>query len=802
MLRYRLRQALRNIFAARPHSFLNVLGLTLGLSCSLFLFKYSQFEWNTDHFHEGMDDIYFAVIRATPMSQPEHFAPSGFFKTDYSIFPEVVSHTFLTVYTDYQIEHHEKGIKARVMVADSTFFQLFDFPLKYGDPKDILRNPQNLLLKPAVAQKLFGPEDPIGKEVQFQGIQFVVAGLLAEWPGNSSLDFEVIIPYHSKSFWGRSGLECIRLRPGASIETINTELEFSGRDHSQFPESHLSYIPFTDLYFNDSIQSNQILDKGNLRNIYILLLAAVLILGISLFNYINIFLATLLRRSKDFGVKKILGAARIEIGLEIILENLISSTVAVWLSGILILYLTPWLQRFSEKPIALSFPQDLIYALVLIVGLTVLLSLYPILRITFISSGALLRGKLSGFKNSNFRKWVIGIQFAGSVVLLIASLSFHRQLNYMLNRELGINSDQIITADFNFQSPYDIISRPKEDSEAAKQQYEQQLDDARTKLQSAVTHIINSIENNPDLSHLSFGPTPLNTYEAPWKNMAGGEFQTVRGFSLTPNFKALYGLEVVQGRFFDPEQDKSRQHKIIINESAMRFFGLDDLQNARLANRYWGAEETPWQVIGVVKDFHYQHLSHPVAPLIMYYFDDRDDSGYMMHIAKGKEQEALRFLSQLFEEYNAGKEFSYSFFDEEVKALYREDQRIASIYTLFTIVGMIISAFGLFSISLFDVQQRVKEIGVRKVNGASTLQIMSLLLRRFLKIIGLAFLVACPIAWWGMHRYLENFAVQAPENGMVYLLSGLIALLIAMITLIGQIYQTASANPVDSLRYE
>ncbi|MCB0628255.1 MAG: ABC transporter permease [Lewinella sp.] len=802
MFKYRLIQAFRNIFAAHPHSFLNMLGLTLGLSCSLFLFKYSQFEWNTNRFHKGIDDIYFATIRATPMSQPEYTSPTRFFKTDYTKFPEVVSHAFLALYPDDQIEHGEKGIKARVLVADSTFFQIFDFPLKSGDPKDILRNPKNLLLKPAVAQKLFGNEDPIGKEIQFQGEQFIVAGLLEEWRENSSLDFEVLIPYHSKLFWSKSGLECIRLHPGASIEPINTELEFSGRNHEQFPESRLKFVPFSDLYFNDSILSDQTLEKGNLRNAYILLLAAILILGISLFNYINIFLATLLRRSRDFGVKKVLGASRPEIGLEIILENLVSSTVTVWLSGILILYLTPWLQRFSEKPVTLSFPQDLIYALGLVVGLTALLSLYPIFRISFISSETLLRGRLSGFKNSTFRKWVIGIQFGISVALLIASLSFHRQLNFMLNRDLGIESEHIIKVDFNFQRPSDLVPRPEEANEGILKEFQQQLDDAKAKQKSAITHIVDAIEANPHLTDLSFGNTPLNTWEAPWKNMEGGAYHTIRGFPVTPNFKDLYGLEVVQGHFFDPLQDKSRENKVVINESAMRFFGFRDLEGASLANSYWGAEASPFSVIGVVKDFHYQHLSHPIAPLVMFYFDDRDESSYMMRIAEGKDQEALSFLSGLFEKYNSGKEFDYTYFDEEVKALYREDQRIVSIYTIFTIVGMIISAFGLFSISLFDVQQRVKEIGVRKVNGASTFQIMSLLLRRFLKIIGLAFLMACPIAWWGIHRYLENFAVRAPENGMIYLLSGLIALLIAVVTLIGQIYQTASANPVDSLRYE
>lgn len=802
MLRFHFKEAFRNIISARPHSFLNILGLSLGLSCSLFLFKYSQFEWTTDRFHEGIDDIYFATIRPTPMSQPEHITPGLFFQIDYGLYPEVVNHSTIILYGNENIEHQEKAIKAEVLVADSTFFQIFDFPLKTGVSEDILHDPQSLLIKPAVARKLFGDEDSVGKVIRLQGAQFVVAGLLDKWPKNSSLNFEVIVSSHAKKHWGRSGLECIRLRPGASIEPINTALEFSGRDHPQFPESFLNFVPFSGLYFNTSILSDHAIRNGNLRNVYILLLAAFLILGISLFNYVNIFLAILIRQSKDFGVKKVFGAARIEIGLEIILQNLLSSLLAVWLSVVLILYLTPWLQSFAEKPIALSFPEDLGYALVLVAGLTIILSIYPILRIPRITSMELLQGRFSGFKKSVFRKWVIGIQFGVAIVLLIASFSFHRQIRFMLNKDLGIKSNQIIKANFNFQRPLGLVIPPEEKSEEATQKYQQHIDEAKAKIKSAVTHVLNAIEANPTIADLCFGSTPLDTWEAPWKNLNGGEYHTIHGYSVTPNFEKLYGLEVLEGRFFDREQDRSRESKVVINESAMRYFGFKNLAGARVANSYWGAEESPFDVIGVIKDFHYQHLSHSIAPLVLFYHDDRDDADYMMRIADGKDQEALSFLRRLYEEGNPNNEFSFTYFDEEVKEIYQEDQRIASIYTLFTIVGMIISVFGLFSISLFEVQQRVKEIGVRKVNGASTVQIMSLLLLRFLKVIGLAFLIACPVAWWGIHQYLKNFAFRAPENAMIYLLAGLIALLIALITLVGQTYQTASANPVDSLRHE
>ncbi len=802
MFKFYFREAFRNIIAARPHSFLNILGLTLGLSCSLFLFKYGQFEWTTDRFHEGIDELYLATIKGTPLSQPQVITPSLFFNVDYSTFPEIRQHSRIIQFNNEKIEHQQEALAANVLVVDSTFLEVFKVSLISGDAFKVLHNPQNILLKPTLAQKLFGEQDPMGKEIQFRGESFQVAGLLADLPKNSSLDFEVLVPYHSKSNWSRIGLEFILLNKGANIEALNATLEHAGRDHPQFPESSIKYVPFADLYFNTSIMSADILKKGNLRNVYILLLAASLILGISLFNYVNIFLALLIRQSKVFGVKKVFGAARREISIEILLQNFISSALAVWLAGILILYFTPWLQSFTNKPIALHFPEDLGLALLLILLLTFVLSVYPILRIPKLTSITLLQGKFSGLKRTDFRKWVIGIQFGISIILLIAALSFHRQTKFMLNRDLGIERQHIIRAGFDFQEEVNNIPFPDTQEEEDWRDYQAKREKAQAKADIVVSRVVNEIEANPHLTKLSFGDTPLNTYEMPWKNMDGGEYQTVHGMSITPNIKDLFGFEVLHGRFFDVEKDRSREEKVVINERAMHYFGFKDLTEARLANSYWGAERSPFRVIGVIKDFYFQHLSHPMAPLVMYYHDDREDSGYMMQVAEGEDEEALAFLQELHKEANPGENFSYRYFEEEVKEMYQEDQRIASIYSLFTFVGLIISALGLFSISLFEVQQRFKEIGIRKVNGASTVQIMFLLLKRFMRIIVVAFLLACPIAWWGINSYLDNYAYRVPENGLAYLMAGLAAFLIAGITLGGQTYQTASASPVASLRRE
>ncbi|MBX2872424.1 MAG: ABC transporter permease, partial [Saprospiraceae bacterium] len=650
MLPFYFKEAFRNIISGRPHSFLNVLGLTLGLSCSLFLFKYGQFEWNTDRFHEGVDDIYWATIRATPLSQPEFMTLSDFFKVDYSTFPEVSTSTRIIQYGNDNIEYQEQAIPAQVLVVDSTFLDVFDFPLLSGDKEKVLRNPQDLLLKPSLAKKLFGEVDPMGKEIEFRGKSFLVAGLLGDWPKNSSMDFEVLIPHHAKRHWGRMGLECVRLNAGASIETLNEELEFAAREHSQFPESSIRFIPFADSYFGNSVMSTDILRTGNLRNVYILLLAGTLILGISLFNYVNIFLALLIRQSKVFGIKKVFGAARRELSIEILLQNFLSSFLAVWLASILILYLTPWLQRFTSKPIALSFPEDILLALVLVVGLTILLSFYPIIRIPKLTSITLLQGKFTGIKGTDFRKWVIGIQFGISIILLIAALSFHRQTQFMLKRDLGIERQHIIRTGFDFQEEVNKISFPESDNEEDWEEYQTQRREAQARADVVVSRVVNEIEANPNLSKLSFGDTPLNTHEMPWKNMDGGEYQTMNGMSVTPNIKDLFGFTVLQGRFFDPEQDKSRDDKVVINERAMHHFGFEDLTEARIANSYWGAEKSPFRVIGVIKDFYFQHLSHPISPLVMYYHDDREDSGYLMQVAEGKDEEALAFLQELHKE--------------------------------------------------------------------------------------------------------------------------------------------------------
>ncbi len=745
MLKFYFREALRNIIAGRPHSFLNILGLTLGLSCSCFLFKYVHFEWTTDRFHEEIEDIYTATIKTYPSSRPGYITPTRYFKVDYDPFPAVVQHTILVQYEQELIEHQDNAIPANVVVVDSTFAEVFELPLISGSPENILHNPQDLLIKTSVAKKLFGEQDPMGKEVLFKGIKFLVAGLLRDWPKNSSLDFDLIIPFHSNLVWDNRGLEFVRLSPGASIESLNVALKEAGRKHYQFPESSLEYVPFDDLYFDTTISSNGILRTGNLRNTYILLLAAALILGISLFNYINIFLALLIRQSKIFGVKKVFGAGRRELGIEIVLYNLLNATLAVWLAGILISYLTPWLQGFTNKPITLRFPEDFGLGLILIVALTLILSIYPLVRIPQRTSINLLQGKFTSLKRTDFRKWVIGIQFGISIMILIATLSFHRQTQFMLNRDLGIEHQQIIRAEFDFEEQLHRIPRPETNIREDWEKFGTQREEARVRISNGVARMVEAIEANPILTNLSFGNTPINTWKIAWKNADSGQDQTVQRLIVTPNSKDLFGFEVLDGRFFDAEKDKSGDKKVVINERAMEYFGFKDLSESTLFNPHWGPEEASVQVIGVVKDFYFQHLSHAISPLVMFYYDYREDSGYMMQVAEGKDQEALAFLQEMYEETNPSDHFTYTYFTEEVKEMYKEDQRIASIYSLFTFVGLIISALGLFSISLFEVQQRVKEIGIRKVNGASTIQIVFLLLKRFLRIIIIAFLIACPL---------------------------------------------------------
>ncbi|MFA6482961.1 MAG: FtsX-like permease family protein, partial [Bacteroidales bacterium] len=388
------------------------------------------------------------------------------------------------------------------------------------------------------------------------------------------------------------------------------------------------------------------------------------------------------------------------------------------------------------------------------------------------------------------------IQYAVTIALIIVSLFFIRQLNFMLNRDMGFRQNNIITIPFFTRVDMSSLwAGSEDDKKKAMADYKLK----RNKEQSNQQFVIDEIKKNPYLTNLCFGHSPLTNSKMPVKNMnSSQDFQDASIMGVTPVYKDLYGLKMAEGRFFESEKDQSRGDKIVINQKAKQYLGIDDFTKCQIANRYWGSNK----IIGIVEDFATDHLSKDIQPLVLYYFDDKTDNDLMVEITKGKEAESIEFLGALYNKVNLGMTFTYQFVKDDVANLYTEDKKLVLVYSLFTIIALIITSLGLFSFSIYDIQQRFKEIGIRKANGSGTWETVFYLTQSVLVLLGIAFVVAVPVAWYGILKYLEGFANKAPVSWWMFVLAGLFTLLISILTLIWQSYRAASRNPVDALRYE
>jgi len=794
------KQALRSFRAARSYFWINLLGLTLGVAASWVLVKYVSYEWRTDTMHSKLDRIAVATIKDTPLSEFQIFEPSLFTKNiDYASYPAIEAYSSVKIYNE-PIEFDNRNIEARVLIGDSSFFEIFDFNLKVGNPTEILSDPNHFLVTEELAAKIFGNEDPLGQMISFEGEVFNVSGIIDEFNQNSSLQFDAIAAASARKFWGKMGFECLVLSDIKEIQQLNSEVAEQLRDHQQFTESTVRFIPFKDLYYDKTVDKIETIETGNKQYEHTLFVIAILILGISIFNYINLYAVILLKRGKELGVRKVMGAGRKELLLNFLFENLLSSSIAVFLAVFAIGFLRAGIVQFVGKEIFLDKVVDPWFLAGAPLLLTLITTLYPSIRYPRLHPIKTIKNMASGRKSLLGRKMMMTTQFVITVGLIIVSIFFAKQLFFMLDKDKGFDTDNIVKIRyFPNDIPYFRSSQAyKEDPEAAEAEYERLKAERKSKVQ----YVHDEINRDPDIQYLTYRDSPIDHFEISWKRTGERyDYHTTNTLSTTPNFINLFNIDVIEGRFFDRKKDNSREKKAVINEQAKKFFGIDDLDDAYISNRSWGDDEDPFKVIGVVNDFAYQHLSSDIRPLVILFWDDRETQA-MMHLKEGNEQEALMRLEALYKEINPNDDFTYTFVDDEVQAIYEEDKKVVQIYTFFTLIALLISALGLFGISSYDVQLRIKEIGIRKISGASVRQLIQLLTKDFLKYLLIAIVIACPIAALAVIRYLDNFAYRTDLSAWVFVVASIFTIIVALATMLWHTYRAARRNPVEALRYE
>ena len=812
MLKNYLTIAVRNILRHKTYSFINIFGFTIGIASCLLILLYIGHQLSYDRFHEKADRIYRiagearigtaeAVIAISPAP-----AAAGFRDE----FPEVEDATRFFNPGEQVTRYQDKLFnETGLFYADGNFFDVFDFELLQGDPTTVLLEPNSVVVTQEAALKYFGNEAAIGELLTIgdDNTAYKVTGIVQNPPDNSHFNFNMLLSM-SSSERGKSDVwlnlflyTYIVLREGNSPEALEAKFpglyqkymapqlqQFAGISWEEFEEQGnkiaLFLQPLTSIHLHSNVE-NELQPGGNPVNLYIFSMIALFILLIACINFMNLSTARSASRAREVGVRKVLGSAQGNLVRQFLTESILFSILAMILAiGLVELFLTPF-NNIAGIKLTFSLFDHWWMAFSLII-LTILVGIiagsYPAFYLAAFKPVEVLKGEVRASKKSGrFRSGLVVFQFAISIGLIISIMLVYRQLEYVSKKDLGFDKENVI-----------IIPNARRlgnQLEAFRQELKQQSQVISASISSAIP------------AHSGFGGT-LYKGEPPEETDKGfsitEEDQEFKNFSADYDYIETMKMEIISGRNFSPEF-ASDSSAFLINEAVARRFGWEDPVGKDIYVTGWEGQPR-YRVVGLLKDYHLESLHNDISPVVM---SLGTTGNYLLaRIQPGDTKRTLAMIEDKWREFAPNIPFGYSFLDEDFDALFRAEQRFGKIVSYFTGLTIFIACLGLFGLVAFTAERRTKEIGLRKALGASVRQIVSMLSREFLVLVLIANVIAWPVAWYAMNRWLEDFAYRIDLGLGTFILAGLLALVIALATVSYQAIKAATANPVEALRYE
>ena len=811
-----LRLAFRSILHFRMYSIVNLIGLALSLACVITIFRYIYGEFTVDKFNKKLDRIY--VITQEMSSRPGEVSFSGVITlrgrqtiANPSEHPgvEMVSH--FTRFDIDEINVDDRKYNAIIVASDSNFLKLTGFPLVSGAGK--LTELNSVLITQPFAEKIFGNENPVGKTFQHStGEILTITGVIGKTSTKATLAFDIVMSSDFSFSSMPSPQTFVMLYPGVDYRTINKQYE----DYIDMPlrgyQIRCQLFPLSKVYFNKHI-NNWVFKQGNHDHANVLMTVGFLILLVGIINYINIYTVFVLRRGRELGVKKVFGAGRHNIFIQLLAENQLMAGFAL-ISALFVAHITyPLINNVLQLEQTPNIHFDLLLIFGILLFLPLITTLFPFLRHNYFMPVNSLRN-FDKIRGGNVRRIFLLLQYIITMIMIIVSLLFVKQLRFMLNADPGFQTKDIIKVSFQkFQSyhkPIMIYNYIKNaDGSITPVGINEEFDAERAKwaeekaTAEKIAHEINACPLFTNWTSCS-SPNEFKIFNFKFKSL-DGEYKEIKLERASENWLKLFDIQLIEGQFWDDTMDDNNPTAFIVTESVLKLFGITDFNNAMLQSEdeLWRKEKNPvFRIVGIVKDINYLHLSQKSNPIAFYFTKESSvNSDVKAAIVPGLKQEAIEFLKKLHEE-TVGGEFTYSFVEDEVHEMYKEDKKIATIYSVFTFIAIFVSALGLFSMSLFDMQQRRKEIAIRKVNGASFSDIIRILLKKYFWTLTISFVIATPIALFAIYRYLEDFANKATVSWWLFALALIITAGISLLTLLWQTQKAANQNPAEVVKGE
>ncbi|MGZ3874961.1 MAG: ABC transporter permease [Mucilaginibacter sp.] len=790
MIKNYFKTAWRNLLNNKFYSALNIVGLTVGLTVGVLVLLWVNDELSFDRFNTNAAQIYRVNAEIGTGSSKQVWSgvqgPVAVFAL--KEIPGVVNAARLVDNYDYTVfKYKNKALTeayGKTSYADPAIFKMFDFKLIKGNANNPFPTDNSIVITESAAKRYFSNENPIGKILLADNKDnYVVNGIMADFPGNSSINQDILFSinvrknqYQPTDYWKSMDSDWgnyytttyLQLQPGTSTKAIEDKLtliHIKNHQGTKLSDGHYLLQPLTKTHLYGPGGSS-----SAMQTVKVFAIVAMLILLIAAINYINLSTARAMLRSKEVSVRKIIGAGRGQLFSQFIVETILFFIISLVLAFGLITMIMPFYNTLSGKQMHFDLLNGAVWQVVGVTVLTTLIasSIYPALLLSSFKPISALKGKVSlGIGNAAFRKVLVICQFAFSIGLIIGTLIINRQLSYIRNKELGLDKSYVFSVfSRNVEGHYDAVK-------------------GELLNQSGIVDVTTG-----DANIINIGTT---TGDTDWDGKEKDRSFMIHSMGIDKGFLGFFKLKLAAGAGFTGIKPDSAH--FILNETAVNDAGIKNPVGKRF--KLWG---TNGIIIGVLKDFHFASLKKKIEPFVFYY---RPHAWQVFVKTTGKDApKAVKTVENIWKRYNPGFPFDYTFLDQTYDQLYKSEQHSGTLFDVFAGIAILISCLGLFGLATYTAQVKVKEIGIRKVLGASIADITSMLSMDFLTLIVLAIIIASPVAWYAMNKWLQDFVYRTTIQWWVFAIAGLVAIFIALITISFQSIKAALANPVKSLRSE
>ncbi|MEO6669524.1 MAG: ABC transporter permease [Ferruginibacter sp.] len=795
--------AFRNLRRNKVFSFINIFGLAVGFTCCMLIAAFLYSELSYDKFPVHAKDIYRVELNLENKdfySSVDIGVGEGM-KTNY---PEIQSITKLWSERNVFIKHDDVEFKEpAVAIVDANFFNFFSMPFLYGHAATALKEPNTVVLSRDYAIKYFGTENAVGKTLLINGNAsnpYKVTGVIGKLPGELHFNFGIYsyLGPVQRQTWSNLGVNTyLRLQPGTDPKQLEAKFpqlvakyvvpevqHDMGVSLAEAQKSINSFVftlkPLSKIHLY-SANKDELGTNGSIKYIYIFSALALFILLLACVNFTNLSTAISIKRSKEVGIRKVMGSAKKQLVSQFLTESMTLAMIAFIFAIGLVFLLLPYFNQLAGKEISFAFfmgYKTLLVELASVISVGIFAGIYPALFLSSFNIVNILKGKGVSKPGTShtLRSGLVVFQFAVSITIIISTIVLFQQLHFMQHKDPGFDKEQVLVINDTYLL--------QQNQAAFKQDL---LQDSR----------VISVTNSSDI------PVGLNGHDGTQafakRNLEKEDHGEIHidKFHIDYDYIKTLGMQVVKGRAFS-KAFSTDSAAVILNETAVKEFGFADIDPIGQTIIMSGQQH--YSVVGVVKDFHYTSVKEKIIPMVMML---RGSGGaFMAKVKTTAVTDLINKAKSKWNSYDAGGTFSYSFLDERFATVYASEEKTGKIFTLFAALSIIIAALGLFGLSAFTIQQRTKEIGVRKVLGASIPNVVLLLSKEFLIMVGIALLIATPVTWFAIHKWLEEFAYRIDVSWVTFLIAGVLALLVGLLTVSFQAVKAAIANPINSLRTE